>query len=174
MKVIEKVQHGNLHHKSTLVKKVLIAVDYSFTSQKVVESGYAVAKAMNAEVILLHVFTDPSYYTSLAEYPMILFSDFSSTEYFKYVNENGMARASQYFLERYKLLLGDQSIETIAEEGSFADVILEIAEHKHVDLVVMGTHSMRWLEQVVMGSVTETVLRKAHIPLLIIPTKKVN
>jgi hypothetical protein len=42
------------------MKKVLIALDYDPTAQKVAESGYALA-AMGAEVVLLHVLSDPVY-----------------------------------------------------------------------------------------------------------------
>ena len=41
------------------MKKVLIALDYDKTSKKVAAAGYTMAKAMNAEVILLHVISDP-------------------------------------------------------------------------------------------------------------------
>jgi nucleotide-binding universal stress UspA family protein len=36
----------------------------------------------------------------------------------------------------------------------------------------MGSHSRKWLEKILMGSVTEEVLHKSSIPLFIIPTKK--
>jgi nucleotide-binding universal stress UspA family protein len=36
----------------------------------------------------------------------------------------------------------------------------------------MGSHSQKWLEQVLIGSTTENVLNQTQIPLLIIPTKK--
>jgi len=42
----------------------------------------------------------------------------------------------------------------------------------HADIIVMGSHSRRWLENIVMGSVTEEVLHHTSIPLFIIPTKK--
>jgi nucleotide-binding universal stress UspA family protein len=37
---------------------------------------------------------------------------------------------------------------------------------------VMGSHSQKWLESILLGSVTEEVLRKTNIPLFIVPTKK--
>ena len=36
----------------------------------------------------------------------------------------------------------------------------------------MGSHSRKWLENIVMGSVTEEVLRKTTVPMFIVPTKK--
>jgi nucleotide-binding universal stress UspA family protein len=40
------------------------------------------------------------------------------------------------------------------------------------DVIVIGSHSRKWLENIVMGSVTEKVLHHTSIPLLIVPTKK--
>ena len=41
------------------MKKVLIALDYNPTAQKVAEMGHAMAKAMKAEVVLLHILAEP-------------------------------------------------------------------------------------------------------------------
>jgi nucleotide-binding universal stress UspA family protein len=49
---------------------------------------------------------------------------------------------------------------------------LEAAKEQHADFVVLGSHSQKWLENVIMGSVAEKVLRLTTIPLHIIPTKK--
>jgi len=40
------------------------------------------------------------------------------------------------------------------------------------DIIVMGSHSKRWLEKIVTGSVTEEVLRDSRIPLFIVPIKE--
>ena len=40
------------------------------------------------------------------------------------------------------------------------------------DAMVIGTHSRKWLEKILMGSVTEELLNQSSIPLFIIPTKK--
>ena len=59
----------------------------------------------------------------------------------------------------------------LVKEGEFAQSILEVANEQNVDLIVMGSHSKRWLEKIVMGSVTEKVLSKTTIPLFIIPIR---
>jgi nucleotide-binding universal stress UspA family protein len=68
--------------------------------------------------------------------------------------------------------LGDKTIQTIVKEGDFADSILATAKELKADVIVIGSHSRKWLENVVMGSVTEKVLHNTLIPLLIVPTKK--
>jgi len=47
------------------MKKILIALDYDPTAQKVAEIGYGIAKAMNAQPVLLHVITDVTQYSYL-------------------------------------------------------------------------------------------------------------
>ena len=62
--------------KTNKMKKVLIALDYNPTAQKVAEAGFSMAKAMNAEVILLHVISDPVYYSSTEYSPIMGFNGF--------------------------------------------------------------------------------------------------
>lgn len=59
------------------------------------------------------------------------------------------------------------AIEKQVVEGDPAREILAAAED--ADLIVMGTHGRSGFERLVLGSVTETVLRKASCSLLTIP-----
>jgi nucleotide-binding universal stress UspA family protein len=142
--------------------KVLIAMDYNPTSIKVAEVGFTIAKAMNAEVILVHVIEDLVTYslTYLNMGPLQLDSVMELKD------------ASEQFLQKTKKLLGDMAIQTVVKEGDFAECILSTAQELDVDVIVMGSHSRKWLENIVMGSVTEEVLRKTTTPIFIIPTKK--
>lgn len=154
------------------MKKVLIAMDYDPTAQKVAEVGNALAKSIGAEVILLHVITDNTYYSSL-EYTtpggFIGFSDFDSSHLFA---THGLQKATMHYLEKVKKHLKNESIKTIVDDGEFAETILNTAKKEHVDFIVMGSHSRRWLEEILVGSVTEQVLKLSKIPLFIVPTKK--
>ena len=87
---------------------------------------------------------------------------------------DGLRNASLQYLDKSKEHLGDKSIQTIVKEGDFAEAILEAAKELKADVIVIGSHSRKWLENVVMGSVTEKVLHHTLIPLLIVPTKKSN
>jgi len=82
--------------------------------------------------------------------------------------------ASLQYLNKSRQHLGDNSIQTIIKEGDFADTILETAKELSADIIVVGSHSRKWLENIVMGSVTEKVLHHTSIPLFIVPTKKIN
>ncbi len=152
--------------------KVLIALDYDPTAQKVAESGYSFAKAMDAEVILLHVISDPVYYSSPEYSPIMGFTGYMEMGPVKPDVIEGLKKASQDYLLKISQHLNDETIKIQVKEGDLAETILKTAKAQHADLIVMGSHSRKWLEKIVMGSVTELVLSQTSLPLFIIPTKK--
>jgi len=154
------------------IKKVLIALDYNPTAQKVAEIGFSMAKAMQAEVVLLHVIVDPVYYSSTEFSPIMGYTGYMEMGSSQIDTVEGLQKASYKFLEKSKQHLGDESIVTMVKEGDFADSILKTAKEVHAGIIVMGSHSRKWLEEIVMGSVTEKVLHQTSIPMFIIPTKQ--
>ena len=154
------------------IKKVLIALDYNPTAQKVAEVGFSMAKAMNAEVVLLHVIADPVYYSSMEYSPIMGYNGYMEIGASQTDTALGLKEASRKFLDKSKHHLGDETIVTIVKEGDFADSILKTAKDVHASIIVMGSHSRKWLEEIVMGSVTEKVLHNTTIPMFIIPTKQ--
>lgn len=154
------------------MKKVMIALDYNPTAQKVAEVGYTLAKAMDAEVVLLHVITDPVYYASTEYSPIVGFTNFTDMGTVQPDSVEGLRKASQHFLTEIKHHLKDTAIQTMVKEGDFADAILNVAKEIHADLIVLGSHSRKWLENILIGSVTEKVLQHTTIPLFIVPTKQ--
>jgi nucleotide-binding universal stress UspA family protein len=87
---------------------------------------------------------------------------------------DALKKASVQYLEKIRIHLGDRSILTLVKEGEFAETIIETAKEINADIIALGSHSRRWLEEILMGSVTERVLHNSTIPLLIVPTKKHN
>jgi nucleotide-binding universal stress UspA family protein len=154
------------------MKKILIALDYFPTAQQVAEQGYAIAKAMHAETILIHVMANPNYYISSIYDPIMGYGGFMHLDFFQSDILALVKNESNLFLQKTKEHLGSENISTIVDEGKIADTILEVAKAKHADMIVMGSHSKSWLEQKLIGSEAETVLHKSTIPILIIPTSK--
>jgi nucleotide-binding universal stress UspA family protein len=68
--------------------------------------------------------------------------------------------------------LGNETIQTVLKVGEIAFTILETAKELNVDIIVMGSHSRKWLESIIMGSEAKDVLKNTTIPLFIVPTKK--
>lgn len=154
------------------MKKVMIAMDYNPTAQKVAEMGYEFAKSMDAEVTLLHVISDPMFYSSLDYSPIMGFAGYINNDPLQLNTMEVMTSASLNYLDKTRIHLVDPNIRIMVEEGDIAETILKTAKKIHADIIVIGSHSLKWLENIVMGSVTGEVLKHTTIPLQIIPTKK--
>jgi nucleotide-binding universal stress UspA family protein len=158
--------------KTKELKKVLIALDYDPTAKEVAEQGYLLAKTMKADVIFLHVIAEETYYAALEYSPIVGFLGFEDEDVMELTTKDGLKTATKRFLDKMKYFIGDDRIETVVEEGKFADIILETAKKMHANVIVMGSHSRGWVEELLMGSVTEKVLKHTNIPLYIVPVKK--
>jgi nucleotide-binding universal stress UspA family protein len=153
-------------------KKILIALDDNETAGKMAEIGYKLAKSMNARTVLLHVISDTTYYSSLNYSPIVGFgyaSDAVQTDTVEVVR----ALAKNY-LDQFREKLGDDKIETVVETGDFAEMILQTAKRRNVDIIVMGAHGRHGLQKILLESAAEKVLNDSLIPLFIIPTKALN
>jgi nucleotide-binding universal stress UspA family protein len=156
------------------MKKILIALDYNPTAQKVAETGHKLAKAMKARTILLHVISDATYYSSLNYSPIMGFGGVSSVDTVQTDTAEDLKKVAQNYLDNSKQHLGDEKIQTVVKNGVFGETILNTATELNVDIIVMGTHSRRGLEKILMGSVAENVFHHSLIPVFIIPTRSLN
>jgi len=154
------------------MKKILITLDYEPSATKVAEEGYAIAKALQAKVILMHVVADASYYSASEYTPIMGFTGFNNVDINNLID--GLKDEAQRFLNESKAHLGDGDIETGVVEGDFAPSILDFAREKEVDMIVMGTYGRRGINKLLMGNLAEKVLHDSPIPVLVIPTKDVE
>ena len=150
------------------MKKICIALDTSPSAQKIAELGHIYAKALNAEITLVHVVNDISYY-SMNYDPIMGYAGFLTSNTLDLVE--GLKKESEKFLTASAKHLKDENIKTAVLDGDPADAILEFAKAWNADLIVMGTHSRSGLANLLMGSIAVEVLKQSKIPVLIIPTK---
>jgi nucleotide-binding universal stress UspA family protein len=153
------------------MKKVLIALDYNPTAQKVAETGYSLARTMRAEVVLLHVINEPDYYSAFDYAPIMGFTGYLNADLLKIADPEELEQTTFEFLNKTKNHLNDERIKTAVVEGSTSESIIRAANELSADIIVMGSHSRRWLEKILIGSVTEEVLRHSPVPLFIVPIK---
>ena len=57
-------------------------------------------------------------------------------------------------------------------EGSAAEEILKVAESERPDLIVMATHGRTSVRRLLLGSVTEKIVRTAPCPVLAVPSRE--
>jgi nucleotide-binding universal stress UspA family protein len=150
--------------KPFFIKKILIPLDFSFTSLKAVDHAINLAKLTEAEIILLHVIenihstTDPLYFSIPRE------SSFES-EMHKISNESLEKVARQI---RTK---GVAKVRTMSVSGRTHKEIIKAARKIKADLIVMGTHGVSGITEFVMGSNTFRVVSDAECPVLSVHRK---
>jgi nucleotide-binding universal stress UspA family protein len=59
-------------------------------------------------------------------------------------------------------------VSSLVARGRAADKIVETAEKRAVDLIVLSTHGLTGLDRFLMGSVAEQVIRHARCPVLVV------
>jgi nucleotide-binding universal stress UspA family protein len=58
------------------------------------------------------------------------------------------------------------AVDTVLKQGSALATLVELAEERHADLLVMGAHGAHFVRERLLGSTTERVLRTSQRPLL--------
>jgi nucleotide-binding universal stress UspA family protein len=154
------------------MKKVLIALDYDPTAQKVAEEGFSLAKKLEAEVILLHVVSDPLHYSSIKQFTVMGFAGYNDSPALITKDVEVLKKESKIFLNKSKHHLGDPAIKTVVKVGNLAETILKTAKGVHADIIIIGSHRRKSMEKTLLGTVAEKVLYSTSIPVFIIPTRK--
>jgi len=76
--------------------------------------------------------------------------------------------AAQDYLDR--VAVGAAAVVArLVREGPPADEIIAAAAEQQVDLIAMSTHGRTGLGHLLLGSVAEAVIRRAQVPVLIVP-----
>lgn len=147
--------------------KIIIAIDYNSSAQLITETGYKLAKALDAEAVLLHVISDLAYYTMLA--PDVM-------GYGLVVNPIDNMASIRKEAERFMLScanhVGDDSLRTIVLEGEIEETIIQCCDIEKADMLVMGSHRHKGIERILLTDVAAYVLHHTKIPLLTIPNSK--
>ncbi len=139
--------------------KILVPHDFSEASAAAVKQAAAWAEALGAEITLLHV-VEPVVYPEF--YSVDVLSD-DLMERLVERSERALGKAADD-------LLGDSKVRVQVEVGRAANTIVDHADPKRYDAVVMATRGLSGLEQALLGSVAESVLRRCQIPLLAVPS----
>ena len=149
------------------MKKILIAIDYNPWAQKVAETGYAIAKAMQAELSIVHVITDAAYY-AMDYSPIMGYQGGYTTGTIEVLED--IKKEAQNFLAATVLHLGDNNITTMVLDGETTDAILKYSVEWNADMIVIGSHSHHGLEKLFGTHVATHVLNHSKVAVLAVPT----
>jgi universal stress protein A len=143
------------------MKTLLVPVDFSRVSRFVIAEATALARLVKSRIILLHVVQPP---TVMTDYGPLL----ENIVQFTAEAEKGAAR----HLSRLKDKLKESglSVETILKTGTPLPHILEQAKITGASYIVLGTHGHTAFYDLLVGSTTGGVLKRATCPVLVVPT----
>lgn len=152
------------------MKKVLIGLDYNPNSEIVAKKGYELSQALGAEVCLIHVLADVSYYG--VNYPSFMgYEGYNEMQVdLNMISE--LREVARNFIRTAANHLDDPAVTSHIAEGPTSSAILQYAEEWNADMIVLGTHSHSVLEKVLMGTTASHILEKTKIPVYIIPIKE--
>ena len=137
------------------IKHILVPVDFSENSKKILEAaGYfsEICQAQLHVVFVVQSFDDYSGFF-VPHMPVAKF-------------EEEMVQAAEEKMKGF--LLGQNKIVAKVLVGDVGEEIIRHAEESSMDLIVMGTHGYKGLEKVMFGSVAEKVVRSSPCPVLTI------
>jgi len=140
------------------IERILCPVDFSEVSLKAYRYAQSIAGHYRAALVVQHTVELMQYVSALYAPSLELFEEFRQTR---------LANARQ---DLQQLTSPSSSIqpEYIVQEGAPAAAILYLAQERAVSLIVLGTHGRRGFDRMMLGSVTERILRHASCPVLTI------
>lgn len=136
------------------MKKVLIAVDGSNSSKKAFEYALEEAATLGNKITILRVVQSLPY----------------GGETIKEIYEDEISKA-QKVTEKLKERANEEGVEADSEVATGPDVaneIIRFANEGDYDLIVVGSRGKTELETVTLGSVSESVIKRSHVPVLVV------
>lgn len=141
---------------------ILVALDFSNFTKKIIEKVEELAKPLSAKVTLLHA-SDPN-------------PEFVGWEVGPQEERDFLAKK---FHKEHKQIqeiaegLRQSGIDATAllVQGPIPETILREATKLNIDMIIMGSHGHGAVHHLMLGSVSEGIIHKSECPVLIIPTK---
>jgi nucleotide-binding universal stress UspA family protein len=142
----------------TLPRTIVVPTDFSEHAEKATRYALELAKRLDARLELVHAWSVPivSYPDLMVPLPATFIDD--------------VGRDAQ---QRMDKALARTQAPGIAVSGTVVcgdarQALIELADQRKADLIVMGTHGRRGVKRALMGSVAEAVVRHAHCPVLVV------
>lgn len=144
-----------------LYSHILIPTDGSELSDKAVDQGLALAKAIGAKVTMLRVTSQPT--------PMV-YEGVVVALPTEEIRQEIAKNVEQYFVTlRAKAAKAGVTAEAVQVEADVPwQTIIDTAKSKGTGLIVMASHGRRGISAVLLGSETQKVLTHSTVPVLVV------
>jgi nucleotide-binding universal stress UspA family protein len=132
------------------IKRIIVPIDRSDASRIATEQGAKLAKSLGVEIVVLSVDDSQQFMASG-------------------ILENKLQKEHELILEEFKKIVESKEVPVHIEIVKGLNPAHEIIKFSNDDdLILMASHNKKGLDRLVLGSVSEEVLRTASCPVLII------
>jgi nucleotide-binding universal stress UspA family protein len=140
------------------VKRILCPLDFSEFSVRAYRHALSLAEHYRSKLIAQHI-------VEVWRHPSASFAATASLydEYCQSLVGNGKEQLQEFVKNHTH---NEVQLELVVDQGIAPDSILSFAQEQKSDLIVMGTHGLRGFDRLMLGSVTDRVMRKAICPVL--------
>jgi len=142
------------------IKLIVCPIDFSEFSIRAYHYAVSLAEHYRAKLVAQHI-VEPWRYP-YADYAA---SQGDYQEFWRALREGGEERLREFVKKHTH---DEIQPELAVHEGLAADSVLSFAQARKADVIVMGTHGRRGFDRLVLGSVTDRVMRTAPCPVLAI------
>ena len=138
------------------VKRILAPIDFSDNTPAILDWAAHLAEEHEGAVTLLHAYHLPVEFQQLE-------GAYLPADFWESVKEEAQ-RSLRVWVDQLRAKGID--VDEIVREGYAASVIDEEAVQGKADLIVMGSRGLSGLKHLLVGSIAERVVQKAHCPVL--------
>ncbi len=145
-------------HASSSWRRIVVAVDFSPSSTMALRTALDIARPRGAAVTLFHAIASPR---------EMVFTGGEALRMLEWLRTE--TKAVEARLERMAASLGASHAQAVALSGDPYRGLLRTADESGAALVVVGASPRTRLHEVVFGSTLRAVLRRARVPVLVVP-----
>ena len=151
-----------------MYNKILLPTDGSLNSKRAGEHAINLADP-KGQIIILHVIEGYNPQTAVLPISTVPNPDENLLDELEKEGELILKDLKEYIIKENQGKSDEIKFTSLIREGKPYLEILKTMTEEKVDLVVMGASGRHGLDRVILGSVTERVVRESTKPLLIIP-----
>ena len=143
--------------------KILVGIDLSDATQKIIKKAEEISKELSAQVWLLHAAAPEPDFIGYAPGPQSVRDTVAKAFHREHSEIQEIAdQLRKAGIDSKALLVQDDAATAIIKEASKLGA----------DMIVVGSHGRGAMHHLLMGSVSEGVIHKAECPVLVVPTHK--
>jgi nucleotide-binding universal stress UspA family protein len=147
-----------------MYKRIMVAVDESFMTNKVLTTAIELAKSSGAKLAICHAIDETIFANRQME--MMLPNSVGKAEYKLRLGAQGFLGKAAETASAAGVEVETKLIES--EEKHVSDMLAMAAAEWKADLLVVGSHGSRGMERFFVGSVAERLVRKVETSLLLV------